>query len=442
MSQSVRKLLAAILTLLISVTMIVAITYAWTTLSASPVAEGIQITVGGGNTILVAPDIALEVEGKTYHYPGGFSDKLILSRYEGYDYLKTLDSLMPVSTADGVNWFIPEYYDILDEEVINGDASVGQIKPYSEFHRDTTLTFANLEDNGEAKGSYIYLDFWVVSPGSDYTLRVSRGDSNGGSFLLELPEIVEDGDSYTLKETNGSVSAAARIGFLANTVYLTDETMYYYQRSYGYDSDYSRLCGNFSNAGEEYFSIDNRFTIYEPNGLLHPGREEDGSYIPTNPIGFRNGVAAEADIRDRLTVQVLNVWKDKDNATITLPEIFKTAIANKNIDSAEEAKSVFSEYLQGSYTPYVIKGQFVQKTNSLYALCADNNIADSEELLGLNLAGATDDAYIVKLEKNVPQKIRMFIWIEGQDTDCTALENVCDFAISIELAGSNKEDNE
>ena len=45
----------------------------------------------------------------------------------------------------------------------------------------------------------------------------------------------------------------------------------------------------------------------------------------------------------------------------------------------------------------------------------------------------------MNLERNVPQRIRMYVWLEGQDVDCVreaALEN---FAIGIELAGSTWE---
>ena len=442
MSAVFRKLLAAITTLLIAVSMVVTMTYAWMTLSSSPVAEGIQITIGGGNTILVAPDFKTTVDGETYHYPGPFSDKLNFSKYHEYDYLGAVDSLLPVSTADGLNWFMPSYYDILDKEVLNGDASVGTLKPYSEFFCDTDLTYANLTDSKSAKGHYIYLDFWVVSPGTDYILRVSEGDENGGSFLLEIPEVVKSENGYALDKTSGSVSASARIGFLANTAVVTDNTMLYYGQSYAFNGNYKKLRGTYSENGDEYYPLDNKFLIYEPNGILHTNDEDNGSYIPTKPIGFKDGVVSEIDIRDRLAVQLQSVWNDESTNSITLDEILKTAITGKNIDSVEQAKELFRNYIQNQYNPYIIKGRFVQKISSLYGLAAGDNRVDSDELAGLNFLGATEDTYIVKLEKDVPQKIRMFIWIEGQDIDYASFADTKDFAVSIELAGSNIDNDE
>ena len=105
------KLIAISMTLILSVTVVGMSSYAWLVLSGNPTVTGIQIAIGGGNTILVAPDMTTVVDGATYHYPGPFSDTMNFSRYDSYAYLNDLAGLTPVSTADGVNWFLPEYYD-------------------------------------------------------------------------------------------------------------------------------------------------------------------------------------------------------------------------------------------------------------------------------------------------------------------------------------------
>ena len=55
-------------------------------------------------------------------------------------------------------------------------------------------------------------------------------------------------------------------------------------------------------------------------------------------------------------------------------------------------------------------------------------------------SGATEDVTIVCLEKNIPQRIRMFIWIEGQDSDCASSLNNVSFTLGLELAGSQVDD--
>lgn len=434
MNKMVVKLLAAVLMLSIAVVMVATITYAWTTLSSAPVAEGVQITIGGGNTILIAVDKSQTVDGKTYHYPGHFGDQLNFVQYKEYDYLKDLAALRPVSTADGVNWFLPEFYDISDPEVQNGEASVGQLKPFSGFTLDDDLTYANRTDS-TGKGQYLYLDFWVVSPGSDYTLHMSTGDDNGGSYLIELMQAVKNDDgSYSLTESAGHMAASARIGFLVNEDVAEDNAMLLYQRSPYFSGRYNMLRGRFGDAENVWFSTSSRFTIYEPNGDLHPNGE-NGTYTVTKPIGLDGGTITLCDIRDRLSVSATNCWKQTG---IRLEDIFKVAITGKDISSPEEAESeLYQDYLQGQVMPYVERAAFFKNTADLYSYCTHNGSADAEALSSLQMAGATEDVYIVKLEKNVPQRIRMFVWIEGQDVDCSFDAQTAGFALSVELAGSH-----
>ena len=50
-----------------------------------------------------------------------------------------------------------------------------------------------------------------------------------------------------------------------------------------------------------------------------------------------------------------------------------------------------------------------------------------------------DDVYIIKLERNVPQRIRMFIWLEGQDVDCVNYVSTSSLVVNLELAGASEE---
>lgn len=437
MNHTIKKMLAAGMAVVISVALAVTVTYAWTTLSTSPTAEGIEVSIGGGNTILLAPDISKTVNGEVCHYPGYFNDTLIFSRFKGYDYLKELDCLEPVSTADGLNWFSPSYYDITDKEVQNGEAAVGDVKPISSFKNDNKLLNANLEKSGDGKGHYVYLDFWVVSPSADYTLRVSRGDENGGSFLAELPKVEKGESGFTLAETKGTFAASARVGFLANTNFSIDSSFDAYKKSREYNSAYNTLAGVYQEKGEYSYPGNYRFTIYEPNGDLTPGADYN-RYVETKPIGVINGKTSLVDIKDRLTVQLKNGWNQKKSNNITLDEMLTAATVGKNIKTVAEAESMlYGSYLQGQFSPYVSRGKFISSTTELYSKCGAG-IVDSNELASLKTSGATEDTYIVKLIKNIPQRIRMYVWIEGQDVDCTQTLQSEKFALSIELAGSNR----
>lgn len=449
------KLIAMALALVLSASVMVMSSYAWFVLSGNPVATGIQVAIGGGNTILTAPNMVYELEGECYNIPGYFSDHLNFSMQQSYAYLQELGNLTPVSTSNGVDWFLPEYYDGTDPEVQQGRIRSGALKDISEFTVDSELTHANLSKSMKdaiSEGSYIYLDFWVVSPGGDYKLRVSTGDetANGGSFVIDLPEPEKDGENYTLKAPEGSAAAAVRIGFLANDLQLTDDTMLAYEKSPYSDDRFTALKGLYQEpkSGTVYLES-NHFTIYEPNGDYHPKQSSlKGSYVETKPLALVENQIVEKSVRDRLTVQKYSEWNLETNGQTALEQRFQTAtfaMAREVMDEDEVFARFYGNYLQGQIAPYVNKGDFVKHTGNLYSAMSGKGYVSEAELAegpndtdGVYLAGATDDVYIIELERNVPQRIRMFIWLEGQDADCVDSVNSARFAVNIELAGGSE----
>lgn len=442
------KLVAVVLALVISVSVAVMASYAWFVLTDSPAVSGIQIAIGGGNTILVAPDMTAEVDGVTVHYPGYFSDTLNFSQFAAYDYLNELGGLTPVSTADGVNWFLPTYYSPADRAVQLGQVPSGQLKDVSLFALDDSLRYANLRATEKEKlseGSYIYLDFWVVSPGSEYTLRISTGEDSGGSFLVDIPQPRQTDTGYTLNSPIAagelSATASARVGFLVSTDRVTDASMQQYMASYGYDERYTQLRGVYQESSENQAYGSYSFCVYEPNADLHPGNPAlDGSYVRTNPVGLVDGKGREVNIAGLLTAQRSGSWADAlTGSGSELEQRFQTALLGMNTQGMTEeeiSEKFYQAYLQGQLSAYMDKGDFFKRTSDLYSY---GDIVTPEQLDSLDMGGATEDVYIVRLERNVPQRIRMFIWLEGQDMDCVNGLSAADFVLNIEFAGSNQD---
>ena len=446
------KLLSAVLLLVTTLVMLITTSYAWMTMSNAPVVEGIQITVVGSHTVMVAPDISYVKDGQVIHHPGKFSESLNFSQYDQYDYLQQSGGLVPVSTSDGQIWYIPVYYQLEDREVQSGDAYAGQLRPFWDFKRDDTFAYANLTASDEEKmasGSYVYLDFWVVAPVDGYKLRVSTGDEGAGSFGIDLlkPEAtVANGETvYGLTGENKQAAACMRVGFMVNEDIIMNDSMLLYSRSDYYNSSYSRLQGVMPEPGMgSGYSSNTSFTIFEPNGDLHPTEVIDsrgntivnGQYVLTEPLG-RGG--ATTSIQDRLTVQLTNSWIDLGGET-AISQMFRTFMAGRDL-SGETPESLQNKFyvntLQHQIYPYVQKGRFLTSTESLYAVAGSDKIADAEQIAGLPQSGATEDVYLTELTGGVPQRIRMFIWLEGQDVDCINAAATSSFAVSIELAGSN-----
>lgn len=414
--------------LLCAMAMIVMSSYAWLTASTSPVAEGIQVAVGGGSTILLAPDVVND-EGK--HYPGAFGATLQLD-----DLLDTdaYSGLTPVSTADGLSWYLPVYYTENDPEVRAGTAKAGDLKPYDQFLCDETLTYANLSagDEKAAKGSYLYVDFWVVSPGSRYELRVSTSDdaSGAGSYVVDLPQVVETKAGFDMQTPEYPASESLRVGFLVNQNAAADSVAAY-AANRG-DQRYTTLRGGYQEKGKPtsaQYSY-NRFHIYEPNGSSHTAQRETG-YIATYPLG-RNGTSVTGiPVGGKLSVQMASQWEENK-----VNDLFKASVKQAgDTATAADVQAQLYKTLAGR-SDYVNKGQFIQNTGKLYENLGQDGTVSWVTLEQMDKAGANESNSIMTLERNVPQRIRMFIWLEGQDADCVSGASVSGFAMRIELAGS------
>lgn len=416
--------------LLCAMAMIVMSSYAWLTASTSPVAEGIQVAVGGGSTILLAPDL---VNNEGVHYPGAFGATLRLDDLLDAD---AHSGLTPVSTADGLNWYLPVYYTEDDPEVRAGTAKAGDLKPYDQFLCDERLTYANLpvDDERAVKGSYLYADFWVVSPGSRYELRVSTSNdaSGAGSYVVDLPQVVETEVGFAMQTPEYPASESLRVGFLVNQNAAAESADAY--AADGGDQRYTTLRGGYQEAGEQVqpaFSY-NTFHIYEPNGSSHSALGETG-YIATYPLGRNDTSVTGIPVGGRLSVQMASQWeknKVNDLFTASVQQAQATGTA-----TAADVQARLYKNLAGR-SDYVNKGQFIQNTDKLYANLEEDHTVLQATLEQMAKAGANESNSIVTLERNVPQRIRMFIWLEGQDADCVSGASVSGFAMRIELAGS------
>lgn len=414
--------------LLCAMAMIVMSSYAWLTASTSPVAEGIQVAVGGGSTILLAPDV---VDEDGVHYPGTFGATLRLDDLLDAD---AHSGLTPVSTADGLNWYLPVYYTEDDPEVRAGTAKAGDLKSYNQFLCDTTLTYANLlaDDESAAEGSYLYADFWVVSPGSRYELRVSTSNdaSGAGSYVVDLPQVVETEVGFAMQTPEYPASESLRVGFLVNQN-AAAESADAYAANRG-DQRYTTLRGDYQKAGEQVqpaFSY-NTFHIYEPNGSSHSALGETG-YIATYPLGRNDISVTGIPVGGRLSVQMASQWEGD-----TVNDLFTASVQQAgDTATAADVQARLYKTLAGR-SDYVNKGQFIQNTDKLYANLEEDHTVLQATLEQMAKAGANESNSIVTLERNVPQRIRMFIWLEGQDADCVSGASVSGFAMRIELAGS------
>lgn len=418
------KILASALLIVLSLSMLVMVTFAWYVMSTAPEVSGMQIQIGS-DTIRVAPDCKDE---SGQHYPGAFQGVL---ETDTNAIPENFWGLIPVSTADGKHWFSATY-----ESLENG----GDQK--EEYLEDTTLSSANLTARPKSGGNYLYLDFWVVAP-KDYDLRVStatRGSGQSGSYVKVFPQVKMDAArNYSLDETQRQAESSLRIGFLVNEDTVSGES---YKKSTNYDSAYKILKGEYQKPGEALPTSQTSFTIYEPNCDWHADTESNGHYNQTLPLAWKDGkvkpVTLES-VQTKLAAQTSATWTRTDDGTQTkLAQALQTAMLEAKVtdrgvtDAQSTGEYLLNQHLKGQLSGYITSGQFVKSKSDLQ----DGTRLDKENI---EKSGAADDAVIVSLKKNVPQRIRMFVWLEGQDIDCTNEAALKTLLLNLELAGETKQ---
>lgn len=419
------KILASALLIVLSLSMLVMVTFAWYVMSTAPEVSGMQIKIGS-DTIRVAPDC---IDASGQHYPGAFQGVL---ETDTTAIPENFWGLIPVSTADGKHWFSATY-----ESLENG----GDQKT-DEYLEDTTLSSANLTARPESGGNYLYLDFWVVAP-KDYDLRVStaiQGSGQSGSYVKVFPQVKMDtAGNYSLDETQRQAESSLRIGFLVNEDMVSGES---YKNSTNHDSAYKILKGEYQKPGEALPTSQTSFTIYEPNCDWHADIEINGQYKQTSPLAWKDGkvkpVTLES-VQTKLAAQTSATWTQADNGTETkLAQALQRAMLEAKVtergvtDAQSTGEYLLNQYLKGQLSGYITSGQFVKSTRDLQ----DGVRLDKENI---EKSGAADDAVIVRLKKNVPQRIRMFVWLEGRDIDCTNEAALKTLLLNLELAGETKQ---
>ena len=417
------KILASALLIVLSLSMLVMVTFAWYVMSTAPEVSGMQIKIGS-DTIRVAPDCKDE---SGQHYPGAFQGVL---ETDATAIPENFWGLIPVSTADGKHWFSATYESLED----GGD----QID--DKYLEDTTLSSANLTARPKSGGNYLYLDFWVVAP-KDYDLRVStatQGSGQSGSYVKVFPQVkMDDAGNYSLDETQRQAESSLRIGFLVNEDRVSGDS---YKNSTNYDSAYKILKGEYQKPGEALPTSQTSFTIYEPNCDWHADTESNGHYNQTLPLAWKDGkvkpVTLES-VQTKLAAQTSATWTRTDDGTQTkLDQALQTAMleakaTERSITNGQSAgEYLLKQHLKGQLSGYITSGQFIEKTGTL---------KDETDINTIKQSGATTDAVIVSLKKNVPQRIRMFVWLEGQDIDCTNEAALKTLLLNLELAGETKQ---
>ncbi len=396
------RLIAAGLALAVALIMLVTASLAWLTVSARPEIGGLQVSLFTGKALLISDS-----------ENGSYAQTLDLSGH-----FSRFVELRPVSTLDGVNWYLPDYdsLGLLEDPsdfILDADTGSG-FSHANVMNCDSSgvpLEGAALREARE-RGAFVYADIWLKTQEDYCEVRLSvparsaaeldeweRERAAYGTWALASYEL--EGDTLSL---DARAQAALRVGFLTGV-------------------------------GTE----NRRFVIFEPNADMRssPDKPEyasdgtgryvagyykddanylDGYYIPTRPIGRGGdgrGALADIDGAD-LVIQLKSEW------------------------DGDRLRQVLLEGQRPGSNEVSHMGLFVKNSGALLRAAAESENGTAAPGEDPDNISIVSDTYIVRLEKDVPQRVRLFIWIEGQDADCWNDIATGSFIINLELAGETR----
>ncbi len=399
--------------LLLSIVLLATASWAWFTLSSAPEISGMSVTLFADRALLVSKT----GEQDDFHQSIDISELFA-------DYAP----LKPISTVDGVNWFLPNYEAssgiLLDPSsyTLADPAQNMNVSLYKGTGNDKTMLTGKELFDAKNRGYYVSASFYLATEYEEnVTVTLSAPDRANNN--LEPWETKEPDD--------GENKHAAKYGSYALSVFERDED----------DGQVYKIDNNAQNALRVGFIVDSedanenekdRFVIYEPNadkrslrqnedGTIKKPEEEngyvygytigedfvDGNYIPTSPIAVgddNKGTLGTVDPQN-LIVQTGGKWADS---------------AKQDVAAGRKPNSNDVETF----------GKFV----------SDSSTLDGVESLAGSATALASATQIVELEARdadgtlKPKKVTMYVWIEGQDVDCWNDVANGTFAVNLEFA--------
>ncbi len=402
--------------LIVSVLLLSTASLAWFTMSTAPEVSGLQVTLFTDRALLVAAPLK---EINQVPPRENFTQSVNLS-----ELFKNLAALKPISTYDGVHWFMPAYN-------MDGSLMSPEYFPLADPAKNMNVSIVDEDGNpltGKAlfeaqnAGYYVSCTFWLATElEEDVTVTLSAPDLNNynledwetdkdnphsfkyGSYAMAAytKETGADGKDVARAIDNGAQNAL-RVGFMIEADDLNKEQKF---TIYEPNANLRTLYQRYENGTvdvEKPPEANGYVYGYTINGSTYT----DSNYIPTLPIkaatnedGEIYGTVAALE-SDRLIVQLSGEWKAS----------YQNAVL-----AGSDEEPYFPN--SGDIAEF---GKFIQNTSDL-GIGSFTNVTDlTDNNLKKDLASQTQ---IVTLkgrdgDKIYPKQVTMYIWVEGQDVDC------------------------
>lgn len=355
-TEAKRKMTLALLALVMAVALLSVATYAWFTLSTNPEITGMNFTVSAQKSILISDELNGEY-GKYLPLDWGIDENSVPL------------PLVPVSTVDGLNWFVCRY-DALGN-VLNQKQNITYTDSVYQRYYNDQFEYLRFPDGGNGsrpkdnsdtskysdgnfweetkiRNFYVYEDVYLKTTADEVKVRLASGkggqsDPNEelegqyryGTYVLGYRMGEDEQGKPTISLYEGGSETSVRVGFLMVEEYDTDGNpvrdftekgkFYILEPNADRRSDAAKNDAETYNADRYVTDFNAKTQIASLFGLADEESPEaawlraGGKYIPTYPIRLRKAADSDADdLIDGKTSEerVSEKLESKDNLTV------------------------------------------------------------------------------------------------------------------------------
>lgn len=363
------KLWMSVSGVLLGVVMIMSASYAWFTISTTPELKRIEISVTPSGKE-VPFELSLDYADVEYKQDEATWTTVLHLTDEDVNY-----KLKPVSTVDGINWYLPKF------------SAKGDVTGFWQLPNNEMAKWAN--KSGTDDNYLYYVDVYVRTRNQDKAqemvlsnpINVTDSEQYFANYVLWDPVW----DNENQKWIENDAMASVRVGFQYTTL----------------DAE-----GNSVNVGP--------FFIYEPNADM---RSDDFTK-------YLNGVTGANQMADQTYIYNNGNPEKVKSYTSKSTGYYPTYVPKKDGDGYQMvavheelgnrlvAQNTSSWKLDSFKTDEKVTSKNIETIGSL---C---KITQSGSNLNLQQEDALTRKEFTTVSFNSIQKMRIYVWIEGQDVDC------------------------
>jgi len=477
------KLVISLVAVIMAVALLASVTFAWLSVSTSPEVSAISFNINMYHTL----QVSLSQDG-----PWGENVSLAVLVSDS----NLVKMLQPVSTLDGINWFACTYDDgTLNEVALFERSSTlewGNVSKLATFTDASGTDLTNEEDileAAEAQSHFIYMDIWLRSEdpnGCKVRLSVPHevveSELGGlyGSYVMG--KYVVSGTDEIVCNSNGA-ETAVRIGFQiyasGSDAEPTDFIIYEPNADKRSSAADKETAGEYV-VGYSYSTDSYQSTKYiktQPIGWLptlvaYPAPalyyvNNDGYMVPISGTNLVSGTDYYVFGTDYVSsTDTPEPWDtDPNYVKFSPPLLYADNEPVLEKKTAQFADTSVTYYYDTGYSAQLANVDpakiIVQKScdwnldkvkNALQLgrspdstcigsfgsfLNTDEIYASSDKYVPIDSLSdeCGSNAVLLTLPDDKPVKIRIFIWVEGQDPDCWNDIHTGTFSINVEFAG-------